>query len=294
MLSTIKNIIHLMRIRQYVKNFFVIIGVMFSRQWDNETLLSAGLAFVAFCAISSAVYIVNDVLDAQADRQHPVKKLRPIASGSIIPSHALLLSGFLVCFSVFVASLVNQLIVVFVLTYACLNIAYSWRLKHIAILDVFVISTGFMLRILAGTTGIGITPSSWLLLCGLMLTLFLGFTKRRAELLTIENMEQPNQALTRRVLNDYTPHAIEQFIGISAASTIISYSLYAMSPETIAKHGSTDLIYSVPFVIYGIFRFILILHKNNMGHDAAQDLYTDLHLIITAIAWVITTIAILA
>jgi magnesium-transporting ATPase (P-type) len=151
-----------------------------------------------------------------------------------------------------------------------------------------------MLRILAGTTGIGITPSSWLLLCGLMLTLFLGFTKRRAELLTIENMEHSNQALTRRVLNDYTPLAIEQFIGISAACTIISYSLYAMSPETIEKHGSTDLIYSVPFVIYGIFRFILILHKNNMGHDAAQDLYTDLHLIVTAIAWVITTIAILA
>lgn len=294
MLLTIKEIIRLMRVRQYIKNAFVLIGIVFARQWDSDTLFHAGLAFLSFCAISSAVYTLNDLLDVEADRQHPVKKLRPIASGSITTKTALILCLTLVCFSLLIASLVNPLVVFFVSTYACLNIAYSWRLKHIAILDVFVISTGFMLRLLTGTAGLGITPSSWLLLCSLMLTLFLGFTKRRAELLTLENLQQKDGVQTRRVLTEYPPQAIEQFIAISAACTILSYSLYSVSPETISKHGSSHLIYTVPFVIYGIYRYILMLHMKEKGHDAAHDLYTDPHLIVTVIAWLTATLAILA
>jgi hypothetical protein len=124
-----------------------------------------------------------------------------------------------------------------------------------------------------------------------MLTLFLGFTKRRAELLTLENMQATDRVMTRRVLDDYTPLAIEQFIAISASSTIIAYSLYAVSPETALKHGGSGLIYTVPFVIYGIYRYILILHLKEKGHDAAHDLYTDPHLIITVLAWFTTTVA---
>ena len=294
MLLTIKEIIRLMRVRQYIKNTFVLIGVVFFRQWDNETLISAGLAFLAFCLISSAVYTLNDLLDVEADRQHPVKKFRPIASGAISTRTAVILCVVLVCLSLTIASLVNPLVMFFISTYACINIAYSWRLKHIAILDVFVISSGFMLRLLTGTAGLDITPSNWLLLCSLMLTLFLGFTKRRAELLTLENLEQNSKAQTRRVLDQYTSLAIEQFIAISAACTIISYSLYSVSPDTVEKHGTTYLIYTVPFVIYGIYRYILILHMEEKGHDAAHDLYTDPHLIITVVAWLATTLSILA
>ncbi len=294
MLLTIKEIIRLMRVRQYIKNAFVLIGIVFARQWDPDTLFSAGLAFLSFCAISSAVYTLNDLLDVEADRQHPVKKFRPIASGSVTTKTALILAVVLVVCSISIASLVNPLVVFFVSTYACLNIAYSWRLKHIPILDVFVISTGFMLRLLTGTAGLEITPSSWLLLCSLMLTLFLGFTKRRAELLTLENLDQDNLTQTRRVLDQYTSDAIEQFIAISAACTILSYSLYTVSSETIEKHGSSYLIYTVPFVIYGIYRYILMLHMKEKGHDAAHDLYTDPHLIVTVIAWLTATLAILA
>ncbi|MEE9411888.1 MAG: decaprenyl-phosphate phosphoribosyltransferase [Methylococcales bacterium] len=294
MLLIIKETIRLLRVRQYIKNTFVLIGVVFARQWDPETLNSAGLAFLSFCAISSAAYVLNDILDAEADRQHPVKKDRAIASGTITTRTALILSLALACFSLLIASLVNSLVVFFVFTYACLNIAYSWRLKHIAILDVFVISAGFMLRLLAGTAGLAITPSNWLLLCSLMLTLFLGFTKRRAELLTLTNLGQNNRAQTRRVLDQYTSDAIEQFIAISATCTILSYSLYSVSSQTIEKHGSSHLIYTVPFVIYGIYRYILILHIKEKGHDAVDDLYTDPQLIVTLIAWLVTTLSILA
>ncbi len=294
MLLIIKETIRLMRIRQYIKNSFVLIGVVFAHQWDSDSLIHAGLAFLAFCAISSAAYMLNDIFDVEADRQHPVKKTRPIAKGTIKPKSALILSVVLAGFALFIASLVNPLIVFFVFTYACLNVAYSWRLKHIAILDVFVISAGFMLRLLSGTAGLGIPPSSWLLLCSLMLTLFLGFTKRRAELLTLANLGQNNRAQTRRVLDQYTSNAIEQFIAISAACTILSYSLYSVSPQTIEKHGSPYLIYTVPFVIYGIYRYILILHFKEKGHNAVDDLYTDPHLIVTVILWLVATLSILA
>lgn len=287
------DIFRLLRVHQYIKNLFVLIGVIFSRQWDAETLFSAGLVFLAFCAISSAVYIVNDLFDVKLDRKHPVKKSRPIASGSVSQKTAILVIIVLVCIALTLASIVNFLIVMFVLMYAFLNIAYSWRLKHIAILDIFCISTGFMLRILAGTIGLEITPSSWLLLCGLMLTLFLGFTKRRAELLTLEQIQDSSRALTRRVLDDYTPAAIEQFIAISASATIIAYSLYTVSTETTTKYGEGVMIYTVPFVIYGIYRYILMLHMEQKGNDAAKDLYTDPHLLITVSAWLVATLVIL-
>jgi len=288
------NIIRLLRVHQYIKNLFVLVGIVFAKRWDIETLMSAGLIFLAFCAISSAIYIMNDLFDVEVDRQHPVKKLRPIASGTVSQKQASLTILILICIALTLATSVNFYVVFFILLYTCLNIAYSWRLKHIAILDIFCISTGFMLRILSGTVGLGITPSSWLLLCGLMLTLFLGFTKRRAELLTLESLQDTSQSLTRRVLDDYTPAAIEQFISISAAATILSYSLYTVSAETASKYGEGVMIYTVPFVIYGIYRYILMLHMQEKGNDAARDLYTDPHLISTVLAWIITTLIMLA
>ncbi len=293
MLFILKEIIRLMRVRQYIKNTFVFVGVIFARQWDTETLISAGLVFISFCSISSAVYVLNDLVDAESDRLHPTKKRRPIASGSINTRTAIGLCIVLVILSLMFASLVNPIVVYLVMTYACINIAYSFRLKHIAILDVFIISSGFMIRILSGTLGLAITPSSWLLLCGLMLTLFLGFAKRYAELRTVENINHGSKLPTRPVLHDYTSLAIEQFISISAACTIISYGLYSVSSETIEKHGSSELIYTLPFVIYGIFRYILILHMQDKGHDTAQDLYSDRHMIITVIAWLLTAVTIM-
>lgn len=285
----------LLRPTHWIKNGFVLIGVMFSRQWDTLTLLAAALAFSAFCAIASSVYVFNDILDLEADRQHPTKKNRPLASGAISIRTGRLLSGALALLALLLAAVVGPLIAFFVAAYAALNVGYSLYLKHIAVLDVFIISAGFMLRILAGTVGLDIAPSSWLLLCGFMLTLFLGFAKRRAELLAIENNGlRENGALSRRVLNDYSPVMSEQFMAICAACTILSYSLYTVSPETVARYGTYSLIYTVPFVVYGMFRYIFLLNRRGKGDDTARDLYSDPHLLLTIVAWAAVTLVVLS
>lgn len=292
-MTTIKDLVVLVRPHQYIKNAFVFIGVVFSGHWDSATIGSALLSFVAFCAIASSVYVFNDIRDVDVDRKHPTKRRRPIASGAVSISLAAWLSGVLALIALSISSMVGVWVVLFVLLYALLNAGYSLGWKHIAVLDVFIISAGFMLRILSGTVGIGIAPSSWLLLCGLMLTLFLGFAKRRAELLLVEQLKAADQRSTRRVLGDYSPAMIEQFIAITAACTILSYGLYTVSEETLARHGTGALIYTVPFVVYGIFRYLFLLHQKAKGNDISRDLISDPHLILTVSAWFVTTVGIL-
>ena len=287
------NIIRLLRPHQYIKNGFVLLGVAFVGLPAPHTLLLAGIAFIAFCAIASAAYVLNDIFDVDADRQHPIKKNRPIASGEVAFATAWWLAGILSCIALILASQVSLWALGFVLTYALLNVGYSISWKHVPVLDVFIVSAGFMLRILTGTVGLGIAASQWLLLCGLMLTLFLGFTKRRAELLALERAGVHDQALTRQVLDDYSPMMIEQFIAISAACTILSYSLYTVSEDTYARHGTDALIYTVPFVVYGIYRYLFLLHQHGKGSDTALDLYTDWHLLITVLGWMVVTVAVL-
>lgn len=180
-------ILALMRPHQYVKNGFVFVGPVFAHKWDAATLWHGLLVFAAFCLAASAVYIFNDLLDREADRAHPLKKTRPLASGRVTPGTAKILYAALVVPALLLAFQVSHWAAGFVATYLFINILYSLALKRIVILDVFTISAGFMLRILAGTVGLAIVPSAWLLLCGLMLTLFLGFSKRRAELLLLES-----------------------------------------------------------------------------------------------------------
>ena len=177
--------------------------------------------------------------------------------------------------------------------YGFINVGYSIWWKHIVIIDVFIISLGFMLRILVGTSGIDISPSSWLLLCGLTLTLFLGFAKRRAELMTLEEKTIPDKTAMRRVLDDYNPQLIEQFMSISAACAILSYALYTVAPETIAIHHTRWLIVTVPLVIYGVFRYLYLLHQEGRGQDATRDLYADWHLLVTLAVWAALVIAVL-
>ncbi|WP_348815929.1 decaprenyl-phosphate phosphoribosyltransferase [Halomonas sp. H10-59] len=289
-----RSLIQLLRPHQYIKNGFVLVGALFSHQWDIITLFHALLAFFAFCCMASAVYILNDILDIEADRIHPVKCHRPLPSGAISRDAAKRVLLALVAMSLVISLFVSYWVVFFVVTYFVINIFYSYSLKHVVILDVFLISTGFMLRILAGTLGLDIAPSVWLLLCGLMVTLFLGFSKRRAELLMLESNENSSSRLARRVLDEYSPVMLEQFIAVTAACTVLSYGLYTVSPETIAMHGSDDLIYTLPFVVYGIFRYVYLLHHRSRGNDAAKDLLTDRHLLITVVFWVISTLWVLS
>lgn len=288
------SILKLIRPHQYLKNGFVLLGPLFAQQWDLVTISHALLAFLAFCCMASAVYVLNDIMDIEADQAHPVKCHRPLPSGAVSLTAAKRLLGLLVASSLILSLLASGWVTLFVASYFIINIFYSWRLKHVVILDVFLISAGFMLRILAGTAGLGIAPSTWLLLCGLMITLFLGFAKRRAELLMLESTEGVYNGLTRRVLDDYSPEMLAQFLAITAACTIISYGLYTVSPQTVAIHNTDNLIYTLPFVVYGIFRYLFLLHRRAKGNDTAKDLLQDRHLLVTVTAWTITTLWVLA
>lgn len=287
-----KSIMKLLRPHQYVKNGFVLLGPLFAHQWDIETLGEALLAFAAFCFMASAVYVLNDLMDIDADRAHPVKCNRPLSSGKVSLNLAKRLLVLLVACSTLLSLLVSYWVTFFAVVYFIINILYSWRLKHVVILDVFLISSGFMLRILAGTIGLGIEPTAWLLLCGLMVTLFLGFSKRRAELLVLEARDAAD-ATTRRVLDEYNPQMLEQFIAITAACTIMAYGLYTVSSQTVVIHGSDNLVYTLPFVVYGIFRYLFLLYRRAKGNDTAKDLVQDPHLLITVLAWLCITIFVL-
>jgi len=281
-MSGIKPYLKLLRPHQWVKSGFVFVGLLFGHGWRDALLVhNVLLAALAFALAASAVYVMNDLADRERDREHPEKRQRPLASGTVSVTQAMLLAGGCMLSALMLAQAASNTVLAIVIAYAMLNVAYSLGLKHVVLLDVFIISAGFMLRILAGTLGVGIAPSHWLLLCGLMLTLFLGFAKRRAELGAMEGRGGSH----RQVLDDYDPVLLDKLIGICAAGTIVSYSLYTVSAETVAMHGTANLIYSVPFVVYGIFRYLFLLHRRAGGGDPAAALLRDGHLLSAFAGW---------
>ena len=275
-------LIRLLRPHQWLKNGFVFLGLLFGHAWADPVKLGQALwAFAAFSLLASAVYVMNDLVDREQDRLHPKKKDRPLAAGTVGPGAAKMLAVACLLGGGAIAWFLAGSAPWIFLAYVLLNVGYSFGLKHVVVLDVFIIAAGFMLRILAGTLGIGIAPSQWLLLCGLMLTLFLGFAKRRSELATL----QADSASHRRVLEHYTAPMLDQFIGIAAADTVISYALYTVSAETVALHGTRALIATVPFVLYGMLRYLWKLHARGGGGDPAQELLRDPHLLVATLGW---------
>jgi len=289
--NNMPDLLRLMRPHQWVKNTFVLTGLLFGHAWHDPTLVvHAIIAFAAFCLISSTIYVINDIVDIEQDRHHPTKSKRPLPSGQVTIPTAKVFAIILGLAGFAMACWASPKVVYILLAYAVMNLAYSFRLKHVVILDVFIIATGFMLRILAGTLGLGIPPSQWLLLCGLMVTLFLGFSKRRAEIIALSD----DKSSHRKVLEQYSPLLLDNMIVITAAGLIMSYSLYTMNPDTIRIHGTANLIYTVPFVIYGVFRYIYLLHHQRSGGDPSKDIVRDPHLITILAAWLVTTILLIA
>ena len=285
------ELLRLMRPYQWVKNTFVFTGLLFGHAWRDPHLVEQVMVvFIAFCLVSSAIYTLNDIVDLEQDKHHPKKNRRPLASGAVSISAAFMLAALLGTLGLSLAYFAAPMVLMIMLGYALMNIAYSLRFKHVVILDVFMIATGFMLRILAGTLGVGIPPSQWLLLCGLMVTLFLGFTKRRAEIIALTD----DKTAHRKVLEHYSPVLLDKMIGITAAGLIMSYSLYTMNADTIRIHHTTNLIYTVPFVMYGVFRYIYLLHHQSRGGDPSHDLVRDPHLFIAVGAWLIATVLLIA
>ena len=283
-------LIRLLRPQQWLKNSFVLVGLLFGHAWHDPAKLEQALwAFVAFCLLASAIYVFNDLIDREQDRWHPNKRHRPLAAGSVTVPAAMTLMGACLVGGVMIALTCAGEAPWIFFAYVVLNIAYTLGLKHIVVLDVFMISAGFMLRLLAGTLGLGIAPSQWLLLCGLMLTLFLGFAKRRAELSALAE----GSANHRRVLEQYSKGLLDQFITVATACTVVSYSLYTVSPETVAMHGSNHLMLTVPFVLYGMLRYLFLLHRRGGGGDPSQELVGDPHMAIAVAGWLAMVVAVL-
>lgn len=290
-MNQITNLWRLMRPRQWVKSSFVFTGILFGKSWhDPQLRWKVFLAAVAFSLTASGVYIINDLLDIESDLNHPRKKHRPLAAGKVSSAAALSLMIALVTAALVLGFLASGKVLGLLSIYLLANIAYSLRLKHVVILDVFIIASGFMLRILAGTVGVNIAPSQWLLLCGLMMALFLGFAKRRAELYALTG----NGPSHRRVLSHYQPVLLDHMIVVTATCVILTYSLYTMSQATILFHHTESLIYTVPFVIYGIFRYIYSLHQQTVGSDPALQIFRDPHLLLAIAGWLIVTLWLIA
>ncbi|MFI5211367.1 MAG: decaprenyl-phosphate phosphoribosyltransferase [Ignavibacteria bacterium] len=286
------HLIRLIRPKQWIKNFFVFAPLLFSRHiFDLEYLLPAIAAFFIFSLASSAVYIINDIMDVESDRMHPKKKYRPIASGEISSKQGLIF--FIVLVAVIIVCLFFQrpVFAVVIVLYFITNLLYSLKVKSIVLLDVFFISFGFMLRVLGGAAAIGVPVSTWMVLTTIFISLFLAISKRRGELSQTVNKENIDKQ--RKVLKEYSVEFADQINTIAAAGTIISYALYTVSERTVHTFGTDKLIYTTPFVIYGIFRYMYLMHQKNMGESPTSIVTKDLPIILVVLGWFLFSLIII-
>jgi decaprenyl-phosphate phosphoribosyltransferase len=281
----------LIRIPQWIKNFFVFVPLVFSQHlFDQSYFLTSLSAFFVFCLISSLVYITNDIVDAEADRLHPVKKNRPIASGKIPVGAAITLAAVLFFAIVILLPAFNNKFILAAVLYLVLNVFYTFLFKHKVLLDIFSIAAGFMIRIVAGAYVIDVPISSWLILTTMFVSLFLAIMKRYSELQTIS---EANTGSTRKVLAYYSLNFTEQMATVAAAGVIICYALYTVSARTVDVFNTENLIFTTPFVVYGIFRYMYLVYMNKKGENTTEIMLTDVSLIVNIFLYLtITTLII--
>lgn len=280
----IKNIFISMRPRQWIKNLIIFAGLIFSQNLGHPLLLVKTIIAVAlFCAISGAVYIINDILDYKSDQSHPVKRQRPIASDAL-PRSAALAAAVLLGFAGSALSfLINLPFGAVALSYLLLMLGYSLWLKRLVIIDVFVIAAGFVLRAAAGAEAVSVPISDWLLICVILLSLFLALAKRRQEMKTLEN----GDVVHRQTLSDYSDKLLDQMIAVATAAVAVSYSLYTMWPETVEKFGTSNMKYTIPIVLYGLFRYLYLIYRKDQGEQPETVLLTDRWLLSSMVAYVL-------
>lgn len=284
-----RAIITLMRPEQWVKNLIVFGALIFARRFTNSPdVLHSLLAFGVLCLLSSAVYIVNDIHDREQDSLHPTKKSRPLASGTLSPVTARILAVTLVLSGMGASLLLPREFLYIVMIFVAFNILYTALLKSIVIIDVMSIAVSFVLRAVAGSYAISVETSPWLVACTFLLALFLGFGKRRHELIILKD-----QAVEHRVsLKQYSPYFLDQLIGVVTASTVVAYTFYTLSPEIQEKLGVQHLELTIPFVLYGIFRYLYLIHQEERGGSPAQLLLTDMPILINIVLWFLSVMAI--
>lgn len=274
----------LMRIHQWIKNSILFAGLIFGKKLsDPEAILQSILAFLTFSLVASCQYVINDYLDRTEDALHPEKKHRPLASGKIDPGFALFLTAIILPLSLVLSYKLSPVFFFLLLFYFFFNLLYSKILKHIVILDVMSISIGFVIRAISGAVVVKVGFSSWLLLCTFMLSLFWGFSKRRGELTFLEK----DAVSHRKILEEYSTTFLDLMMGIVASMTLMSYVMYTLSPSTAANLGTDKLVYTIPVVVYAIFRSLYIIYIKNMGHNPSKAILTDASVLISGVVWIV-------
>lgn len=269
------------RPKQWIKNVFIFAALVFTHQIANrQAVLDVIAGFLIFCLLSSAVYLINDIADREADRQHPGKRSRPIASGDLSVAAAGVLAGLLAVGSLSAALWLNRGFAAIALVYFLMNLLYSLALKQVVIIDVMLVAAGFLLRAWAGAVILAVEMSQWLVLCTGLLALFLGFVKRRQEIASLGT-----EGEQRPILKEYSLPFLDQMIGIVTAGTLVAYSLYAFSDEVAQKLGSQWMGLTIPFVLFGIFRYLYLVHQQGKGENPTTLVLTDRPLQITVLLW---------
>jgi 4-hydroxybenzoate polyprenyltransferase len=284
------SLFHTARPEQWTKNLLVFAGLIFAgRLFDLDATARALGAFAIFCGLSAAAYLLNDVIDRKADQQHPLKRSRPIASGELSVATALTAAGLIGAAALLSAFALSLQFALSALAYLVLCVGYSVVLKHIVILDVLTIAAGFVLRSIAGAVVLSVPFSSWLLVCTTLLALFLALSKRRHELMLLGD----NATWHRRILQEYSPYLLDQMISVVTASTLIAYSVYATSADTAARLGTSRLGFTIPFVLYGIFRYLYLVHQKSGGGSPSAMLLTDKPLLACVALWTASVVLLL-
>lgn len=281
--------IRALRPHQWTKNLLVFAALLFSKHlFEPEPFLRAFLAFLAFCGLAGAVYLWNDVADLEQDRLHPKKKMRPLARGEISIRQATLGAAALVAVALSLSFWLDTSLGLCASVYLAINLGYSFGLKHVVILDVLTLALGFVLRALAGGFAIQAPVTEWLLVLTLLLALFLGLAKRRHEITSLGE----GAASHRAILAEYSPYLIDQMTSVVTASVVTAYAFYTLSPDTVLKFGTARLSWTLPLVLYGIFRYLYLVHQKDRGDSPTDMLLTDRPLLATVALWVALVVAI--
>ena len=288
--STAASLLISVRPGEWIKNTFVFAGLVFSRKLtEPSAVIASATAFAIFCALAGAVYLINDVSDQERDRQHPRKRERPIASGALSPAMAMSTAAVLAIVGLSAAWMLGTAFGAVATTYLGLLALYSGPLKHIVIIDVLTIAIGFVLRVAAGAIAVGVPMSHWLLVCTILLAMFLGLSKRRHELTLLADGATGH----RRILQEYSPYLLDQMIGVVTASTLMAYVFYAISEETAVRFGTSLLGLTIPFPLYGIFRYLYLVHQREGGGSPAELLLNDRPLLACVALWGLAVVVII-
>jgi 4-hydroxybenzoate polyprenyltransferase len=272
-----------LRTDQWIKNAFVLLPLVFAKQLFHFQSLLKGLTAVGlFCLLAGGTYLINDLMDLSADRAHPSKRHRPLASGALSTFAAKWTAGVLIGSSLLWGSFLGPGFLLILGIYLGLQFGYNFKLKEVVILDIFCVSAGFFLRIIGGAVAVDVTISNWLIICAIGIAMFLTLGKRRSELALLGS---ETASLHRKVFAHYSLHFLDQMIGIITAITLLSYMLYCISPQTIAKFQTEHLIYTFPFVLYGIFRYLYLVFQRQQGESPGSVLVSDRPLLLSVVLW---------